>query len=206
MTDHSTSLNTISFRREGCYIEAFLFDQDEARYNRIQIEPDRIAYRKEINETQSAIVLVDGTTVCFDLSLDDLGKKIGGHSFKDGPMIDLKPFKPPGFSVDGSLKIRLWVHFMDAAEKHFALATIDDSHIEEYGTFRNGQESYIKLKQAFRDKKKISPCEMGVFVNLKKDILAALVGAAKTERLALVDLTAKTTPVSPEVVRSPITL
>jgi hypothetical protein len=191
--------------RSDLYIEAFMHG-GSGDYARVQIDLDRIAYRKEIDEKTSALVLADGTEIWVALSLKDLRQKINEHSFKDGEMIDLKPFTgaAANISPDGSLKIKLYVHFNETSNREFVIATIDDRHVNEYRTGSN--DTYISLKDEFKNLELISPCKNGVFTTLPLKTLNSKIEAAKQKHLAVLDLTNETTPVAATKIRPPITL
>lgn len=190
--------------RDNLYIEAFM--PGNGTYLRVQIDLNRIAYRKEIAAKTSALVLAGGMEVPVALSLDALRDKINGHSFKEGQMIDLKPFtgEAVNISPDGSLKIKLYVHFKEAAENEFAIATIDDGHVDSYKS-DNGKP-YIKLKDAFKIASLIAPCLNGVYTTMPVDTLKSLIVEAKMKQFARLDLTEETKPINPDKIRPPITL
>jgi hypothetical protein len=196
--------DTQSYTPDDLFIEAYMFSGGE--FATVRVDLGRIAYRKTLDGKNTSLVLNDGQEILTNLSLDQLDEKISSHSFKNGRMIDLKPHtgEAVNISLDGSLKIKLYVHFKGAAKNEFAVATIDDNHVYEYKTDK--EIPYIRLKDEFKIPALIAPCENGLYTNLPVTRLKKEIKEAKEKRLAVLDLTAETKPVAPDKIRPPITL
>jgi hypothetical protein len=79
-----------SYSPDNLTIEAWL--KKDGLYKKARVEASRIAYRTDNEDGTSSIVLADGKEILTTLTLDQLDERISSHSFKDGNMINLKPF------------------------------------------------------------------------------------------------------------------
>lgn len=86
-----------SFSRDDFFIEAWI--NKDGGFKKARVDVGRIAYRTDNGNGTSSIVLADGKEIKVALSLDELDAKIVGHSFKDGDLIDLKPFSGAALEI-----------------------------------------------------------------------------------------------------------